>query len=67
MIEDNIFVSEKDGIAYGDEFDELSKGNTIRNNKFTIDMAEFGYPENDQITVKNVTVDESARSVRIEY
>ena len=67
VIEDNIFVSEKDGIAYGDEFDELSKGNTIRNNKFTIDMAEFGYPENEQITVKNVTVDESAHSVRIEY
>ncbi len=67
VIEDNIFAAGEDGIAYGDEFDELSRGNTIRNNKFTIDMAEFGYPENEQITVKSVTVDKENGNVKIDY
>ncbi len=66
VIEDNIFAAEGDGIAYGDEFEDLSRGNTIRNNRFTIDMTEFGYPENETITVKSVTVDEGARTVKIE-
>ena len=66
VIEDHLFVAEKDGIAYGDEFDELSRGNTIRNNRFTIDMSEFGYPENEYITVKSVTVDEKAGTVTVE-
>ena len=56
VIEDNIFVAEGDGIAYGDEFD-----------RFTIDMSEFGYPENETITVKTVTVDEQGRTINIEY
>ena len=63
IIEDNTFIAEQDGIAYGDEFGELSKGNTIRNNRFTIDMSEFGYPDNEFITVNSVTVDEAARSI----
>ena len=67
VIEDNIFAAEGDGIAYGDEFEELSRGNTIRNNKMTIDMSEFGYPDNEKIEVTGVTVDEAARTVKIEY
>ncbi len=67
VIEDNILVAQDEGIAYGEEFEELSKGNTVRNNRLTADLAEYGYPENTQITVTNVTVDEEIRSVRIEY
>ena len=67
VIEDNIFAAEGDGIAYGDEFEELSRGNTIRNNKLTIDMTEFGYPENERINVTGVTVDEAARTITINY
>ena len=67
VIEDNIFAAEGDGIAYGDEFEELSRGNTIRNNKMTIDMSEFGYPDNEKIEVTGVTVDENARTVTVEY
>ena len=66
VIEGNTFVALKDGIAYGDEFEELSKGNTIKGNSFTCDMSEFGYPENTQIVVKNVTVDEEKRTITIE-
>ncbi len=66
VIEGNIFVAEKDGIAYGDEFEELSRGNTIRNNSFTTDMTAFGYPDNTVITVKKVTVDEENKNIVIE-
>ena len=67
VIEDNIFAAEGDGIAYGDEFEELSRGNTIRNNKLTIDMTEFGYPENERINVTGVKVNADSRTVTVEY
>ncbi|MBR5355340.1 MAG: hypothetical protein IK121_00290 [Lachnospiraceae bacterium] len=66
VIEGNTFIAEEDGIAYGDEFEELSRGNTIKGNSFTIDMAEFGYPDNTQITVKAVTVNEDSRTITIQ-
>ena len=49
------------------EFDELSRGNTSRNNKFTIDMSEFGYPDNEKITVKSVKVDDETGDIMIDY
>ena len=67
VIEDNIFAAEGDGIAYGDEFEEHSRGNTIRNNKLTIDMTEFGYPENERINVTGVKVNADSRTVTVEY
>ncbi len=67
VIEDNILVAEGDGIAYGDEFYELSRGNTIRNNKLTIDLSEFGYPDNETITVKSVKVDAEAGDIAVDY
>ncbi len=66
VIEDNVFIATGDGIAYGDEFEKLSRGNTIRNNSFTTDIKAFGYPENTVISVKKVTVDEEKRTISYE-
>lgn len=66
VLEKNIFITENDGIAYGEELDEYSRGNVVKGNLATEDLSDFELTDNKVITVKSVTVDEKERTITIE-